>query len=92
MTTVSFNRGDPSESQAIVNSIIEARLAGVPVDEIVNGSALSRAYVYQIFADEKLRDRARMRRFYAHRRNLGKPLDPGGPRDEWIERDVIDEF
>lgn len=52
---------------------------------------ISRQLVYSLLAAEDLRDARAMRLFFGRRRNLGRPIDMGGPRDEWVERDVIDE-
>jgi hypothetical protein len=37
-------------------------------------------------------EKLRMKRFYERRGNIGRPLDIGGPRDEWIDRDIDDQL
>lgn len=70
--------------------IATAYRSGASVSEIAKTGEISRAYVYKMLAAEELRDRVRMDRFYERRRNLGRPIDMDGPRDEWIEWDVFD--
>jgi hypothetical protein len=65
--------------------------SGVPVSEIAVAGQTSRQYVYVVLLAEDLRDAHHMAVFYRGRRNLGRPIDLGGLRDEWVECDVIDE-
>lgn len=71
--------------------VVARARSGWPIAEIARRGVISRAYVYEILATEKLRDERRMTQHYARRRNIGRPIDLGGPRDEWIDRDLDDE-
>lgn len=68
-------------------SIIPAWRSGTPISELAERGKTSRAYIYEILAMEELRDREKMKKFYAKRKNLGRPLDMGGSRDVWIDDD-----
>ena len=46
--------------------------------------------VYQILSAAYLKEQWIMQRFYERRRNLGRPLDLPGPRDVWIDYDIIE--
>lgn len=70
--------------------IVPTYKSGTPVSKLAYRGSVSRSYVHQILAAEELRDRVRMDRFHEHRRNLGRPIDMGGPRDEWVDRDIFD--
>lgn len=72
--------------------VVIAYRSGVPVAKIVEPGKLSKWYVYLMLATQLEIDRIKMRRFYERRYNLGRPIDMGGPRDEWIERDIDDQM
>ena len=80
----------PRQREVAVEVVSKFR-SGVPVSEIAEPGVRSKQYVYVILASEDLRDANRMANFFAGRRNLGRPLDVGGPRDEWVDYDVIDD-
>lgn len=77
--------------EALARMVVARVRSGWKIEAIASRGEISRAYVYEIMASEQLRDEFRMARFYERRGKLGRPLDVGGPRDEWIERDLDDE-
>lgn len=80
----------PRQRERAVEVVTRHR-SGVPVSEIVVAGQTPRQYVYVVLAAEDLRDAYHMAVFYRRRRNLGRPIDLGGLRDEWVECDVIDD-
>lgn len=79
----------PKEQQR-ATEILTAVRSGVPVSDIAVKGKISRQYVYLILASEKLREEVSAKRFFEKRRNLGRPIDMGGPRDVWIECELFD--
>lgn len=76
----------PTKRQQILTiEVVKAVRSGKRVEDIAVVGKISKAYVYEILATEELRDKFRMDRFFDKRRNLGRPIDMGGPRDVWIE-------
>lgn len=67
--------------------VVTAFRSGTPVSQIAKRSERSKQLVYMILAAAQLRDERRLEQFYDKRRNLGRPLDMGGPRGVWIEDD-----
>lgn len=72
----------------LADRIVRAVRGGTPRRDLVEPGKLSLFYINVIMDTERLRDRIRMERFYARRRNLGRPIDMGGPRDVWIDYDI----
>jgi hypothetical protein len=79
----------PTRRQAeLAPYVVSAYRSGTSAAEIAVRGEISRAYVYELLAAEAHRDRIVMDRFHAARRNLGRPIDLGGPRDVWVDYDI----
>jgi len=72
--------------------IVPLVLGGRTQAEVGKIVGCSKQYVSLVVIEYRDRVRLRMRQFYEGRRNLGRPIDMGGPRDEWIDRDLEDEW
>lgn len=68
--------------------IMEEYWSGKSVKEIAKQGEVSVQYIYMVLALEELRWKRRTEAFYAGRRNLGRPIDMDGTRDEWIDWDL----
>lgn len=77
--------GQTERRRELARRVVTAVRSGTSVKEVAEQEGHSRSYIHQILAAEDLRDRIILERFYAKRKNLGRPIDMGGPRDRWIE-------
>lgn len=82
--------GQTPRARRLSIDIVSAARSGTPIAEIAAKGEISRSYVNMILAAERLRDEVKMKRFYDRRGNLGRPFDMGGPRDEWLDRDLTE--
>lgn len=72
--------------------IVTAYRSGVRVAQLVEPGKISHQYIYLLLAIQHEIDKRRMARFYERRCNLGRAIDMGGLRDEWIDRDIDDQM
>jgi hypothetical protein len=80
-----LHTGGTKHQKEVTLKIVTAYRSGESVTSIKEKNKISKQYIYKILAIQKLRDNKKMEIFYSKRKNLGRPLDLGGKRNEWIE-------
>lgn len=80
------------KQEALRTQVVKEIRNGKRVADLAEHGKLSRQYIYVLLATQERIDRWKMARFHERRGNLGRPLDMGGPRDEWLERDIDDQL